>query len=177
MNLQQFTQKSVEAIQWAQSMAAEYGNQQIEQAHLLAMLVFDEEGLIPQLLSSMQVSLPEFCRHVKKEVERIPHVVSYGHEAGKVYVSHQMERTLSVAEQTAKQMQDEYISVEHLFMALMETAEGSLKDLFKTYQLNKDKFLQALVAVRGNQRVTSDNPEGTYAALKKYGTDFTVLMM
>ena len=171
MNLQQFTQKSLETIQGAQSMAAEYGNQQIEQAHLLAMLVFDEEGLIPQLLSSMQVSLPEFCRHVKKEVERIPHVVSYGHEAGKVYVSHQMERTLSVAEQTAKQMQDEYISVEHLFMALMETADGSLKELFKTYQLNKDKFLQALVTVRGNQRVTSDNPEGTYAALKKYGTD------
>ena len=90
MNLQQFTQKSLEAIQGAQSMAAEYGNQQIEQAHLLAMLVFDEEGLIPQLLSSMQVSLPEFCRHVKKEVERIPHVTSYCHEAGKVYVSHQM---------------------------------------------------------------------------------------
>lgn len=171
MNLQQFTQKSLEAIQGAQSMAAEYGNQQIEQVHLLAMLVFDDEGLIPQLLSGMNISLAEFRSNVKKEVERIPHVVSYGHEAGKVYVSPQMDRTLSVAEQTARQMKDEYISVEHLFLALLETGEGSLKELFKTYQLNKDKLLKALVAIRGNQRVTSDNPEGTYAALKKYGAD------
>ena len=170
MNANQFTQKSLEAIQGAQNLAQEYGNQQIEQAHLLLALLRQENGLIPQLLTNMGLTVPSFEAAVKAEVEKLPKV-SVSHEAGKVYVSPDFNRALQAAETSAQSMKDEYVSVEHLLLALIETADSALKPLLRTYNVNKEGVLQALSQVRGNQRVTSDNPEETYDALKKYGTD------
>ena len=172
MNMNQFTQKSLEAVQSAQSIAQEYGNQQIEQAHLLYALLRQENGLIPQLLTHMGITVPSFEAAVRKEVEDLPRVtISGGREAGKVYIAPGVDKALNAAESTAASMKDEYVSVEHLLLALVETADRDLKDLFRTYNITKEGVLQALSAVRGNQRVTSDNPEETYDALKKYGTD------
>ena len=172
MNMNQFTQKSLEAVQSAQSIAQEYGNQQIEQAHLLYALLRQENGLIPQLLTHMGITVPSFEAAVRKEVEDLPRVtISGGREAGKVYIAPGVDKALNTAESTAASMKDEYVSVEHLLLALVETADRDLKDLFRTYNITKEGVLQALSAVRGNQRVTSDNPEETYDALKKYGTD------
>ncbi|MCI2105721.1 MAG: ATP-dependent chaperone ClpB [Intestinimonas sp.] len=171
MNMQKFTQKSLEAIQIAQSAATEYGNPQIEQVHLLSALLNQEGGLIPQLLGNMGLTVPSFTAAVKAEAEKLPRVTVGGHEAGKVYVSTAVDKTLNHAESVAGSMKDEYVSVEHLFLALLDTADDTLAPLFKTYGITKERILQALTAVRGNQRVTSDNPEETYNALKKYGTD------
>ena len=170
MNMNQFTQKSLAAIQNAQNLAQEYGNQQIEQAHLLLALVGDGEGFIPQLLTAMGMTLPSFEAAVKAEVSKLPKV--YGsREADKFYVSQDVDRALRGAEETARAMKDEYISVEHVFLGLLDNANNSLKELFRTYNVTREKVLQALASVRGNQRVTSDNPEETYDALKKYGSD------
>ena len=171
MNANQFTQKSLEAIQNAQSIAAEYGNQQIEQPHLLLALLTAENGLVPQLLTKMGLTLPSFTAAVKSEVEKLPRVSGGGREQGKVYVAQDVDKALNTAESIAKNMKDEYVSVEHLFLALIETAGSALKSLFQTYRVTKEGVLQALSSVRGNQRVTSDNPEETYDALKKYGSD------
>ena len=171
MNAQIYTQKSLEAIQAAQSLATEYGNQQIEQCHLLDALLNAEGGLVPQLLNSMGLTVPSFQAAVRAEVEKLPKVSGPGREAGKIYVSQGVDRALNTAEDTARQMKDEYVSVEHLLLALIRTADRSMAELYKTYNVTEERVLQALTAVRGNQRVTSDNPEETYDALKKYGTD------
>ena len=170
MNANQFTQKSLEAIQGAQDTAQEYGNQQIEQSHLLLALLRQENGLIPQLLTNMGLTVPSLEAAVKAEIGKLPKV-SASHEAGKVYVSPDFDRALHAAEEQAKGMKDEYVSVEHLLLALIQCADKALKELFRTYNVTKEAVLQALSQVRGNQRVTSDNPEETYDALKKYGTD------
>ena len=168
MNMNQFTQKSLEAVQNAQTIAQEYGNQQIEQVHLLYALLEQENGLIPQLLGGMGLTVPSLEAAVRKEVEELPRVtVGGGREAGKVY----KRQALNRAEAVASSMKDEYVSVEHLLLALVETANSGLKDLFRTYNITKEGVLKALSAIRGNQRVTSDNPEETYDALKKYGSD------
>ena len=172
MNMNQFTQKSLEAVQSAQAIAQEYGNQQIEQAHFLYALLEQENGLIPQLLGNMGITFPSFEAAARKQVEDLPRVtVSGGREAGKVYIAPDVDKVMNGAESIAKSMKDEYISVEHLFLALIEHANSGLKDLFRTYNITKEGVLKALSAVRGNQRVTSDNPEETYDALKKYGSD------
>ena len=172
MNMNKFTQKSLEAVQSAQTIAQEYGNQQIEQAHLLYALLQQENGLIPQLLTHMGITVPSFEAAVRKEVEDLPRVtVSGGREAGKIYIAPGVDKALNAAESTAASMKDEYVSVEHLLLALVDTAGRDLKDLFRTYNITREGILQALTAVRGNQRVTSDNPEETYDALKKYGAD------
>ena len=172
MNMNQFTQKSLEAVQSAQTIAQEYGNQQIEQAHFLYALLEQENGLIPQLLGNMGITFPSFEAAARKQVEDLPRVtVSGGREAGKVYIAPDVDKVMNGAESIAKSMKDEYISVEHLFLALIEHANSGLKDLFRTYNITKEGVLKALSAVRGNQRVTSDNPEETYDALKKYGSD------
>ena len=171
MNMNQFTQKSLAAIQNAQSLAQEYGNQQIEQQHLLLALVSDGEGFIPQLLTAMGMTVPSFEAAVRAEVGKLPKVSGGGREADKVYVAQDVDRALKGAEQIAQSMKDEYISVEHIFLGLMDSANSALKELFRTYNVNREKVMQALANVRGNQRVTSDNPEETYDALKKYGTD------
>ncbi len=171
MNMNRFTQKSLAAVQEAQGIAQEYGNQQIEQAHLLYALVSDEDGLVPQLLTAMGMTLPSFRAAVKAEVEKLPRVSGGGREADKVYITPDVDKALRGAESVAGSMKDEYISVEHLFLGLIEHANSTLKELFRTYNVSREQVMQALAGVRGNQRVTSDNPEGTYDALKKYGTD------
>ena len=172
MNMNQFTQKSLEAVQNAQTIAQEYGNQQIEQVHLLYALLEQENGLIPQLLGGMGLTVPSLEAAVRKEVEELPRVTVGGsREAGKVYIAADVDKALNRAEAVASSMKDEYVSVEHLLLALVETANGGLKDLFRTYNITKEGVLKALSAIRGNQRVTSDNPEETYDALKKYGSD------
>ena len=171
MNTQNYTQKTLEAVQAAQSLATEYGNQQIEQSHLLLALLTAENGLVPQLLANMGLTVPSFAAAVKAQVEKLPKVSGPGREMGKIYVSQGVDRALNTAEETARQMKDEYVSVEHLLLALVKTADRELAELYKTYNVTYEGILQALTAVRGNQRVTSDNPEETYDALKKYGTD------
>ena len=171
MNMNQLTQKSLAAIQGAQSLAQQYGQQQIEQQHLLLALVADQEGFIPQLLTAMGMTVPSFLAAAQAEVNKLPKVSGGGREADKVYVAQDVDRALNAAEETAKSMKDEYISVEHLFLGLLDTANSALKELFRTYNVTKEKVMQALASVRGNQRVTSDNPEETYDALKKYGSD------
>ena len=171
MNMNQFTQRSLAAIQGAQELAVEHGNQQIEQEHLLLALLTDGQGFIPQLLSAMGMTVPSFSAAVKAEVEKLPKVSGGGREADKVYVAQDVDRALKAAESAAQAMKDEYISVEHILLGLLDSANSRLKELFRTYQVNREAVMQALASVRGNQRVTSDNPEETYDALKKYGTD------
>ena len=171
MNIDRFTQKSISAIQGAQQLAQEYGNQQLEQAHLLSALCSDPEGLIPQLLTAMGVDAERFGGAARGEVEKLPKVTGYGREAGKIYISQEVDKALQSAEQAAQSMKDEYISVEHVFLGLLDTAAGPIKELFRTFEITKDRAMQALTSVRGNQRVTTDNPEETYNALKKFGTD------
>ena len=166
-----YTQKSTEVLQTAQATATEYGSPQIEQCHLLYALVADPQGLASQLLEQTGVTMASFRAAAKAEVEKQPRVSGSGHEAGKVYVSRDVDRALQAAQSVAAGMKDEYVSVEHLLLGLLDSADSALKQLFQTYQITKEKLMQALSAIRGNQRVTSDNPEETYDALKKYGTD------
>ena len=170
MNLQKFTQKSLEAIQNGQSTAMEYRNPQIEQQHLLYGLLTQEEGLIPQLLIKMNINVNGLLKDTKQELERLPHV-SGSREAGKIYISGDLDTALTEAERLAENMKDEYVSVEHIFMSLLNSPNSSLKKLFKQYQLEKSEFMKILATVRGNTRVTSDAPESTYDVLKKYGID------
>ena len=165
MNAQKYTQKSLEAIQNAQSLATEYGNQQIEQPHILLALLQAENGLIPQLLENMGLTVPSLHAAVQAEVEKLPRVSGSGREQGKIYVAQDVDQALNAAESIAASMKDEYVSVEHLLLALVEHPNRALKELFRTYNVTKEGVLQALTKVRGNQRVTSDNPEETYDAL------------
>lgn len=166
MNLQKFTQKSLEAIQNAQSMAVEYGNPQIDQQHLLATLLTQEDGLIPQLLQKMGVNVNGVFQATENEIKKLPRV-----SGGQTYLSSELEKTMVAAEKLAENMKDEYVSVEHIFMAMINAPNSGLKPIFKEYNVTKDSFMKMLVSVRGNTRVTSDAPEATYDALKKYGAD------
>ncbi len=166
-----YTQKSTEVLQTAQATATEYGSPQVEQCHLLYALIADPQGLSSQLLEQTGVTMASFRAAVKQEVENQPRVSGGGHEADKIYVSRDVDRALNSAQSIAAGMKDEYISVEHLLLGVYDSADGKLKQLFQTYQITKEKLMQALSSVRGNQRVTTDNPEDTYDALKKYGTD------
>ena len=167
MNLQKFTQKSIEAIQNAQSYAVEYGNPQIEQQHLLVAFLRQEEGLIPGLLQKMNVNVNGFLQAVENEVKKLPRVSG----GGQTYVASDLEKTLVAAERLAGNMTDEYVSVEHIFMAMVNEPNRALKEIFRQYGVTKEGFMKALAEVRGNARLTSDSPEATYDALKKYGTD------
>ena len=171
MNAQKFTQKSLEALQSAQDLATEYQNMQIEQQHLLYALIAQEDGLIGQMLKKMEIDPAALLSDVRAEVERLPRVSGPGREQGKIYVSQEVDRALVQAEKLADRMKDEYVSVEHVMLALLENPNGALGQLLSRFRLTKDGFLSALVSVRGNTRVTSDTPEDTYDALKKYGTD------
>ena len=166
-----YTQKSTEVLQIAQATATEYGSPQVEQCHLLYALIADPQGLSSQLLEQTGVTMASFRAAVKQEVENQPRVSGGGHEADKIYVSRDVDRALNSAQSIAAGMKDEYISVEHLLLGVYDSADGKLKQLFQTYQITKEKLMQALSSIRGNQRVTTDNPEDTYDALKKYGTD------
>ena len=171
MNMNQFTQKSLEAIQAAQNLATQHGNQQIEQPHLLLALVEQDGGFIPQLLTHMGLTIESFRAAARHEVEILPKVSGPGREADKVYIAPGVDKALNQAVTIAGSMKDEFVSVEHILLALIDTAEQNLKELFRTYNVDREQVMQALAALRGNQRVTSDNPEETYEALKKYGSD------
>ena len=171
MDLERLTKRSAEAIRSAQSLAQGYGNPQIEQTHLLLALMEDETGLIPQLLAGMGIDTASFTAAVRASVERQPKVSGGSREVGKVYISNDTSRALDRAEAVAGEMKDEYVSVEHLLLGLLDTAAGDCARLFSDYRITRERVLQALSAVRGNQRVTSDDPEETYDALKKYGSD------
>ena len=171
MNPDIFTQKSLEAVRDAQRLAAEHQNQQIEQVHLLLALLRQESGLIPQLLKKMDVSLESFDAATDAAVKKLPAVTGSGRDADRFYISRGMDSLLAAAENTAKSMRDDYVSVEHLFLAMLDTADETVKPLFSDYRITKENALQTLQGIRGSQRVTTDNPESTYEALEKYGTD------
>ena len=170
MNFNNYTQKSIEAVQSAQQLAVQNSHQQMEQVHLLLALLRQEGGLIPQLLKKMDVTVESLEAAAEAELRKIPGVRT-SQAMDSFYVSADVQAAFNAAEQQAQTMKDEYVSVEHLFLGLLETARGGVKELFKTYQITRERVLKALQEVRGNQRVTTDNPEGTYDALEKYGTD------
>ncbi|WOC33386.1 MULTISPECIES: ATP-dependent chaperone ClpB [Caproicibacterium] len=171
MNAQNFTQKSLDAVQRAQSLALSHDNMQIEQAHLLSALLTQENGLIPQLLKKLNVDAQAFLNAVDGAIEKIPGVSGPGREPGQIYISHDVDTALTEAESAAKRMSDEYVSVEHLFIGLLRKADDTLKKLFRDFGITESRFLGVLSSVRGNTRVTSDSPEETYDALSKYATD------
>ena len=171
MNTNQFTQKTMEALQAAQRIAVEYANNAVEQEHLLAALAQQQDGLIPQLLTTMGADPNAFAQAAMQKVEELPRVTGSGREPDKIYIGTDLDRALNAAEAQAKQMKDEYVSVEHVFLGILQRPGKAAAELFKMFGITTEKFMQQLSAVRGNQRVTSDNPESTYNALKKYGQD------
>ena len=171
MNMNQFTQKTLEALQSAQRLAVEYSNNAVEQEHLLAALAQQQDGLIPQLLTKLGTDPNAFAQSALQKVEALPRVTGSGRDPDKVYISGDLDRALNAAEQQAKQMQDEYISVEHVFLGILQRPGKAAAELFKAFGITTERFMQQLSQVRGNQRVTTDNPESTYDALKKYGQD------
>ena len=164
MDFNKYTQKSLEAVQSCQSLAIEYGNQEIDQIHLLYALLNKEDSLIVKLMDKMNINSAGFVYQTEKILAGKVKV-----QGGQQYMSQDLSRTFTQAEKESKQMGDEYVSVEHLFLALLETANKELRALFKNFEVTRDRFLKALMEVRGNQRVTSDNPEDTYDSLSKYG--------
>ena len=170
MNFNNYTQKSLEAVQSARDLAVQNSHQQMEQVHLLLALLRQDSGLIPQLLRKMDVTVESLEAAAAAELRKIPGV-SGSRDADRFYISADVDAAFQKAEEEAKTMKDEFVSVEHLFLGLLETARGGVKNLFDTYRITKENVLKALQSVRGNQRVTTDNPEGTYDALEKYGTD------
>ena len=171
MNIEQMTQKTREALQAAQRIAVEYSNNAVEQEHLLAALAQQQDGLIPQMLQTLGVDENAFANAALQKVEALPRVTGSGRDPEKIYISGDLDRALNAAEQQAKQMKDEYISVEHVFLGILQRPGNAASEIFKTFGITTEKFMQTLSTVRGNQRVTSDNPEDTYNALKKYGQD------
>ena len=170
MNFNNYTQKSLEAVQSAQKIAIQNGHQQLEQVHLLLALLRQENGLTPQLLRKMEVSVESLDAAANQLLRKIPSV-SGSRDMDRFYVSADTDAIFTAAEAEAAQMKDEFVSVEHLFLGLLEAARGGVMELFETYRITKENALKALQSVRGNQRVTTDSPESTYEALEKYGTD------
>ncbi len=175
MNPQKFTKKSIEAINEAQSAAIDFQNMNVEQEHLLYALTAQENGLIPQLITRMGADTEQVTNYLSKLIGEMPKVTGSGREANTVYISQDVDKCLNKAEETAKNMRDDFVSVEHIMLALFDTANDRIKKFFKTFDISKDKFLDILKDVRGNQRVTSDTPEDTYDVLKKYGQDLVEL--
>ena len=167
MNISKFTQKSVEAVQNCEKLAYEYGNQQIDQEHLLVSLLKLDDSLILKLITKMGISGEQFTDEAEAALKKLPKVSG----GGQVYLTQDLNKVLIDAEDEAKAMGDEYVSVEHLFLCLLKEPNRAIKEQFRTYGIDRNKFLQALSTVRGNQRVTSDNPEATYDTLNKYGSD------
>ena len=171
MDLNQYTQKSLEALRAAQQLAVTNQNQQLEQAHLLLALLQQDGGLVPQLLKRMGVTTESLEAAANAAVEKLPAVSGPGRSADQLYLSNGMQQLLAAAEETAKSMRDDYVSVEHLFLAMLDKADASVAPLFRDYRITREDCLKVLQAIRGSSRVTTDNPEDTYEALEKYGTD------
>lgn len=166
MNINKFTQKSMEAVQSCEKLAYEYGNQQIEQEHLLYSLLTIEDSLILKLITKMNIQKEQFLNETVQAIQKLPKV-----SGGQLYISNDLNKVLISAEDEAKGMGDEYVSVEHLFLAILKQPSRAVKELLRSYGITRESFLQALSTVRGNQRVVSDNPESTYDTLNKYGYD------
>ncbi len=175
MNAQKFTQKSLEAIQSAQSIAVQYGNMQIDQPHLLYALADQEGGLTAQLLQKMSIDSAQFIQACEQEIARIPKVSGPGREQDKVYVSQDVDAALNEAEKQASHMKDEYVSVEHILLAVFDRANAAAKRIFQKFSFDRNRFLTELQSVRGSARVTSDAPESTYDVLNKYGQELVEL--
>ena len=175
MNPNKYTQKSLDAVQEAQDLSLSYQNNCVEPEHLLYALVSDEGGVVPQLLTKMNVDADGVKTAALKFVEGMPRVTGSGREAGKIYVSNDLDRVLTEAEAQAERMKDDYVSVEHLFLALVEKGSSGTAGIFKSFGVEKNRLLKALSDIRGNQRVSSRNPEETYDVLKKYGQDLVEL--
>ncbi len=167
MNINKFTQKSMEAVQACEKLAYEYGNQEIEQEHLLYSLLTLEDSLLLKLVTKMEINGSQIAEEARQAVEKLPKVSG----GGQLYISSDLNKVLINAEDEAKAMGDEYVSVEHLFLSMLKQPDRVMKDLFRQYGITREAFLKALSTVRGNQRVVSDNPEATYDTLKKYGYD------
>ena len=174
MNMQKFTQKSLEALQNAQQIAIQNQNSQVEQEHLMLALINDENGLIKELLEKMKIS-KEFKAQIEKAVKNKPKIISNTNQNESIYVSQDLEEALIEAEKIANNMKDEYVSVEHIMLGIIDKANRELANLLKTFNITKSKFLKVLSEVRGGARVTNDNPEETYDVLKKYGSDLVEL--
>ncbi|MEG2435671.1 MAG: ATP-dependent chaperone ClpB [Ruthenibacterium sp.] len=175
MNTQKMTQKSLEAIQNAQSLAVEYQNQALCPEHLFYALLAQQDGLISQLFEKMGAQPGNMMAALAQQIEKLPHVTGGGREADKVYITPELDKALTVAEKTAAAMQDEYVSVEHLMLGMMDAPNAAVQEVLRTFSVDKNAFMEALATVRGNQRVTSDNPESTYDVLAKYGQDLVAL--
>ena len=173
MNIEKFTQKSVEALQGAQTMAADNGNNSIEEEHLLAALLSKEDGLCSEIIKNIGASPRELCNAAERAVAAFPKVSGSGYDASNIYISGQLNKALNEAEQLAGKMKDDYISVEHLLLGILEYPDDAVKRMLSEQGVTSAKVLEALKKIRGNQTVKTDNPEGTYDVLKKYGTDLT----
>ena len=171
MNAQKYTQKSLAAIQDAQALTIRNENQQIEQIHLFSALLRQDDGLVRELLKRMGITVESLEAAVNQELAKLPRVSGSGREADKYYVARSVDETFQKAEDIAASMKDDFVSVEHLLLALLDTADSTMKNLLRTYNITKEACLKTLQTIRGSQRVTTDNPEGTYDALAKYGTD------
>lgn len=174
MNIQKFTQKSLEALQNAQNIAVENQNAQVEQEHLVLALLEQENSLIKELIKKIgdEETLEQAIR---SKINNKPKMTGGARMNDGIYVAQDVDQVLANAETIAKKMKDEYVSVEHIMLAIFDNANREIKDILKTYNINKNDFLKALSQVRGNTRVTTDNPEETYDALKKYGQDLVEL--
>lgn len=175
MDTQNFTQKSLEALQSAQSYALENNNMQIGQEHLAAALLRQENGLIPQLLKKLDVDPQAVLEETERQMKKIPGVTGPGREPGKIYISADVDAVLVAAQREASRMKDEYVSVEHIMLVMIDKPNDAMRAVFSRFGITKNKFLSALSSVRGNTRVTSDSPEETYDALAKYGQDLVAL--
>ncbi len=172
MDLNRFTEKSREAIHNAQSIAVQYGNSEVDVEHLLLALLKQEQGLVPRLVEKMDISLPAFTEAVQQEISRKPRQTGSNAQPGNIYITQRLQNLLVLAEEEARRLKDEYVSVEHLLLAMLEEGSStSLGKLFRKFGMEKDRFLKALTEVRGHQRVKSANPETTYEALTRYGRD------
>ena len=174
MNIQKFTQKSLETIQNAQTLATENQNAQVEEEHLLYALLDQDNSLIKELLKKIS-TIEGFEKELKTYIDKMPKMTGGAIQSDSIYVSQDVNKVLADAETTAKKMKDEYVSVEHIMLAIFDNANSNIKNLLKKYCINKNEFLKALANVRGNVRITNDNPEDTYDVLKKYGQDLTGL--
>ncbi len=175
MNAEKYTQKSLEAVREAQELVIRNQNMQIDQQHLLYALLNQEGGLIAQLMKKLRVDVARMTAACDREIQRIPKVSGPGREADKVYISQSVDAALIAAEEQAQAMKDEFVSVEHILLALIDKPNGPVKAIFNEFGVTRENFLSQLQKVRGNTRVTSENPEDTYDALKKFGQDLTEL--
>ena len=175
MNMQKLTKKTIEAIQAAQDTAIEYQNTNVDQPHLLYALMTQENGLIPQLMKKLGKDATVIAGSLERVMANIPKVTGSGRDMNTVYISQSLDRLLNASEAIAKNMGDEFVSVEHVMLSYFDNADKDIKQIFKDFAIDKDSFLKALQEVRGNQRVTTDTPEDTYDVLKKYGQDLVEL--